>query len=164
MVALQGILAALEADGEGGSWRATIPESWLQGRTSYGGLSAAIALHCAMRSEPDLPPLRSAQVSFVGPLAGEVAIATTLLRRGKNAAFVQADVTGNARLGARCTFVFMRAIDSELRHDRPDRPDVAPPHADEETLKGLPIVPFTQNFEFADRPSAARRSGCAGRG
>lgn len=151
MTALRDVLAALEPHGEG-EWRGTVPDGWLQGRTCYGGLSTAIALHCAMASQPDLPALRSAQVSFVGPLAGAVTVATTLLRRGRNAAFVQADIAGAAGLGLRCTFVFMRAIDSELRHDRGDAPDRSSPGASEKTLKGHPLVPFTANFEFADRP------------
>ena len=150
MTALREMIDALEPQATGG-WSGVVPDGWLQGRTCYGGLSTAMALHCAMASAPDLPPLRSAQVSFVGPLAGTVSIATTLLRRGRNAAFVQADIVGEAGLGLRCTFVFMRAIDSELRHDRADAPDRRVPTAAEETLKGHPLVPFTANFEFAER-------------
>ena len=54
--------------------RATVPPTWLQGRTSYGGLSAALALETARDLVPDAPPLRSAQISFVGPLSGEVSV------------------------------------------------------------------------------------------
>ena len=55
---------------------AVIPDTWMQDRTAYGGLSAAIALEAAIRSQDDLPPLRSAQIAFVGPLAGEVTVKT----------------------------------------------------------------------------------------
>ena len=38
----------------------TLPPDWLQGRTAYGGLSAALCVQAALRAHPDLPPLRSA--------------------------------------------------------------------------------------------------------
>lgn len=151
MTSLKQILDGLVAQPDGGGWRGTIPDDWLQGRTAYGGLSAAIALHCAMRSDVDLPPLRSAQVSFIGPLAGPVTVTTQRLRRGRNAAFIQADVAGEAGLGLRCTFVFMRAIDSEVDYQAGGRPDFPPPAPGDITYKGHPHVAFTRNFEFVDR-------------
>lgn len=151
MSTLKEILDGLEPQGENGGWRGTIPDNWLQGRTSYGGLSAAIALHCAMQSDVDLPPLRSAQVSFIGPLSGPILVTAHRLRRGKNAAFIQADVESEAGLGLRCTFVFMRAIDSEIDHQDTPAPDFARPGPDHTTFKGNPHVAFTRNFEFLDR-------------
>ena len=59
-----------------------IPPSWHQGRTAYGGLSAALAYQAAKLAEADLPPLQSAQIAFAGPLAGEVTITASTLRRG----------------------------------------------------------------------------------
>ena len=70
-----------------GGFATAIPEDWMQGRTSYGGFSAALALEAARGLAPDLPPLRSAQVSFVGPLSGEVEVRARMLRRGKNASW-----------------------------------------------------------------------------
>lgn len=151
MTSLREILDALEPLGEGPGWRGGIPDDWLQGRTAYGGLSAAIALHCAMRSDDDLPPLRSAQVSFIGPLAGPILVTAHRLRRGKNAAFIQADVESQAGLGLRCTFVFMRAIESEVDHQTTNLPDFPKPGPGDTTYKGFAHVPFTRNFEFVDR-------------
>ena len=148
MISLPDILHGLEPEGDG--WRGHIPPGWLQGRTSYGGLSAALALHVAQGSEPDLPPLRSAQVSFIGPLAGDVTIRATRLRRGRNAAFVQADVIGEAGLGLRATFVFMGAIASALRHEESEAPALRRPGADDRTRTGRPEVPFSQQFEYVD--------------
>ena len=150
MTSLAHILAAVTPAPDGTS-TGNIPDTWLQGRTAYGGLSAAIALHAAMQSEPDLPPLRSAQVSFIGPLAGAVEIRTVKLRRGKNAAFIQADITGEAGLGLRATFVFMRAIESEIDHAVTTPPPFPRPGPGDTTFKGHPAVAFTQNFEFVDR-------------
>ncbi|UUL83348.1 thioesterase family protein [Sphingomonas qomolangmaensis] len=131
---------------------AAIPADWMQGRTAYGGLSTALALHAAQRCEPDLPPLRSAQISFIGPLAGEVRATAIKLRRGRNAAFIQADVTGDAGLGLRATFVFMAAIDSSVAHDAAVRAPRTPPPADATTHIG-PDHFFTGNFEYLDDES-----------
>ena len=149
MTTLKEILDGLEAQETG--WHGTIPDDWLQGRTAYGGLSAAIALHCAMQSDTDLPPLRSAQVSFIGPLAGPIKVTAQRLRRGKNAAFIQADVESEAGLGLRCTFVFMRAIESEVDYQTSALPDFPRPTPEAETFKGNAHVAFTRNFEFLDR-------------
>jgi acyl-CoA thioesterase len=147
------ILAAATLTESG--FRTTIPADWLQGRTSYGGLSSALALHAAQAIEPDLPPLRSAQVSFIGPLSGEVAVTATKLRRGRTAAFIQADIVSEAGLGFRATFVFMS--------DQPSRIDLGgrlesshrPPAPDAKLYTG-PDEFFTGNFNFLDLKEEAK--------
>jgi acyl-CoA thioesterase len=137
-----------------GGWRGSIPNGWLQGRTSYGGLSAALALHAAQQSDVDLPPLRSALIAFIGPLSGDIVIRTTRLRRGRNAAFIQADVESEAGLGVRATFVFMGEVDSKLDHQVGTAPDFPCPQPGDATFRGNSAVPFTQNFELLDRRDA----------
>lgn len=150
MTSLPEIIAAAEPIA--GGFRAAVPEGWLQGRTAYGGLSAALALHAAMKVDADLPPLRSAQVAFVGPLSGEVAVRATPLRRGRNAAWVRAEVEGEGGPGLSATFVFMAAIESALAHDAGEAPRFPPPGPDAETSPGIASLPFTQNMEWFDRP------------
>ena len=99
-----------------GGFAATIPDVWMQGRTSYGGFSAAMALEAARRLADDLPPLRSAQVSFVGPLAGAVEVRARFLRRGRNASWVSAEVTSEAGVGLTATFVFMGPVEASVLH------------------------------------------------
>lgn len=89
-----------------GAYVLTIPEDWMQGRTTYGGLSAAICFEIAKRSFPDLPPLRSAMVSFIGPAGGAVEGKASLLRQGKSVSFVEADVIGEKGLATRTVFAF----------------------------------------------------------
>ena len=132
-----------------GGFRAAIPADWAQGRTAYGGLSAALALHAAMQAEPDLPPLRSAQIAFIGPLAGDVTVTATKLRRGRNAAFIQADLVSEAGLGFRATFVFMAPLASAIAHDTAARATRLPPAPDAELYTG-PDDFFTGNFNFLD--------------
>jgi acyl-CoA thioesterase len=131
-----------------------IPANWLQGRTAYGGLSSALALAAAKQVEADLPPLRSAQIAFIGPLAGAVTVSATRLRRGRNAAFVQADITSEAGLGFRATFVFMAALESAVALDAAPREDHAPPDAEAKLYTG-PAEFFTGNFNFFDLKDAA---------
>jgi acyl-CoA thioesterase len=130
-------------------FRTAIPADWMQGRTAYGGLSAALALQAAIELELDLPPLRSAQVAFIGPLAGEVSVTATRLRRGRNAAFIQADVVSEAGLGLRATFVFMAELASAIAHDEAPRPEIQPPRTEAELYTG-PEDFFTGNFNFFD--------------
>jgi len=148
MTPIAEILAGAARTGTG--FTTAIPADWAQGRTAYGGLSAALALQAALELEPDLPPLRSAQVAFIGPLAGEVSVTATKLRRGRNAAFLQSDVTSQAGLALRATFVFMAPLPSALAHDTAPRPAVPPPAPDAELYTG-PEGFFTGNFNFLDR-------------
>ncbi|RHW16278.1 thioesterase family protein [Sphingomonas gilva] len=153
MTSLPEILAAATPMENG--LRMEIPASWMQGRTAYGGVSSAMALHAAQQLTPDLPPLRSAQVSFVGPLAGGVDVTARLLRRGKNAAWVQADVTSEAGLGLAATFVFVRDMESKVAHKEAPAPDFPLPDPDTVTYKG-PKDFFIHNFELVDDRSDAR--------
>jgi acyl-CoA thioesterase len=148
MTPIANILATRTPLGSG--FTCTVPGDWMQGRTSYGGLSAALALQAALELEPDLPPLRSAQVAFIGPLAGTVTVAATKLRRGRNAAFLQADVSSEAGLGLRATFVFMAPLASAIAHDTAPRPPIAPPTPLTEIYTGPDDNFFTSNFNFHD--------------
>jgi acyl-CoA thioesterase len=86
--------------------RVNPPDDWRQGRTLYGGISAALCLEAVIRDYPDVPPLRSAQIAFVGPASGEAAMQTQLLRRGKSAAFVACDLTSDDAVMTRALFCF----------------------------------------------------------
>ena len=124
-----------------------IPPEWMQGRTSYGGLSTALAVETARRLHPALPPLRSAAVSFIGPLAGEVTITARELRKGRNATWIAAEVTSEAGIGLTASFVFMGPVDSALHLN-----DAPPPAGWIAPEDALPLPPrtgpgFIGNFE-----------------
>ncbi|GHH20010.1 acyl-CoA thioesterase [Sphingomonas glacialis] len=137
-----------------GGFRAQIPSDWLQGRTAYGGLSSALALHAAQGIEPDLPPLRSAQVAFIGPLSGDVRVTATKLRRGRTAAFIQADIVSDAGLGYRAVFVFMAEQPSRVALSGGLAATLPPPAADAKLYTG-PDEFFTGNFNFLDLKAEA---------
>jgi acyl-CoA thioesterase len=137
---------------------ALIPDDWLQGRTAYGGLSAALALGAVLQRWDDLPPLRSAQIAFVGPLAGPIEIVPVLLRRGRTAAFVQADILAEGKLGLRATLVFMHAQDSHVALPPPVLAGAALPPLGE-PLAPPPALRFVQQFEL--RATGEERAGAA---
>lgn len=105
----------------------TIPEAWLQGRTTYGGLTAALSLKAAQRLVGDVP-IRTAQVAFVGPVGGTVEFVPTLLRQGKNTAFVRVSALVDGAVMAESIFVFGVARQSSLAFENLPMPDV--PHAE----------------------------------
>jgi acyl-CoA thioesterase len=146
-MSLQQILAAFVPVEKG--FTVEIPPTWMQGRTAYGGLSAALGLYAAQQSAEDLPPLRSAQISFIGPLAGQVTITTKLLRRGRTAAFIQSDIHSVKGLGLRAIYVFMKALESEVDYAHHDAPDIGPPPPDEELRSGPPEF-FTHHFQYRE--------------
>jgi len=152
VTALVALLAAVAPTEDG--FRTAIPADWLQGRTAYGGLSTALAYHAATACAPDLSPLRSAQVAFIGPLSGDVTVKASVLRRGRNAAFIQSDVISEAGLGVRATFVFMAAQPSRIALDARPPAGHVPPAKDAKLYTG-PAEFFTGNFNFLDLKDAA---------
>lgn len=137
------LLAAATFDGD--ALTADIGPHWLQGRTAYGGVSAAIALAAAKAAFAELPPLRSVQIAFIGPLAGEVRATPQLLRRGKNSAFVAVDVAGADGLGLRALFLFMAPRVSTIAHDDIPAPPV--PMPDAPLAPDQLIAGFLHNFD-----------------
>ena len=102
---------------------AEVPEGWTQGRTAYGGLSAAYAVLAARREVADLPALRSLQVNFTGPVTGAPEMSARLLRRGRNVASASVEgvvaKAGDATSVINALAVFGAARDSVLDVDMP---------------------------------------------
>jgi hypothetical protein len=73
-----------------------------------------------MRAGGELPPLRSAQVSMIAPLFGEVEVRAWVLRRGRNATWIAAEITRAGEVGFTASFAFMGPVASALHLD--DRP------------------------------------------
>lgn len=140
------VVADLAPAGHG--WTLEAPVSWAQGRTLYGGMTAALAHAAALHAFPDLPPLRSIQVAFVGPAAGALTIRPELLRRGKSAAFLSVDVAGEAGTAARCLFSFGAPRTSKVRHLAPPAPAVPAPDDCGPLFPGNHGPDFARNFDM----------------
>ena len=127
-----------------------IPPSWHQGRTAYGGLSTVLAYQAAQLTDTDLPPLQSAQIAFVGPLAGKVDVTAHTLRRGKNTAFVKSEISGPDGVGMTCTFIFMNRRHSHLDYEGLARPDF-PPIPDAVNARSGPPEFFTGHMQYPEK-------------
>ena len=106
------------------TWQVNITANWLQGRTTYGGLSAAICLASVEKSFPDLPPLRSAQINFIGPVAGDVTINIKLMRQGRSVSYISAEMTGEKGLATHAVFCFGQRRESRLNQNFIATPEV----------------------------------------
>lgn len=68
-------------------------DTWSQGRSAFGGLSAAFAITAMNKRMDSQTPLRSLMVSFIAPIPpGEVRVETHIQRQGKNVTQLSADV------------------------------------------------------------------------
>lgn len=124
MSSLADVVAALAPEGE--SFAIDAPEAWAQGRTLYGGMTAALGYEALKRTHGALPPLRSAQFTFVGPASGRLRFASPLLRRGRSSAIFASECVNDDGAVARAVFVFGGARDSQVAHNYLPMPAVAP--------------------------------------
>jgi acyl-CoA thioesterase len=113
MNSLRAILAALSPQSQGFSY--PIGEDWLQGRTVFGGLIAALANQSMRARIPADRPLRALQVVYVGPnSAGEVQFEPSILRAGKAVTLASCTVQSDGELSATVTAMYGAARDSML--------------------------------------------------
>lgn len=146
MSSLSEIVARLAPDGD--SFTLDAPEDWAQGRTLFGGMTAALSHGALRRALGDLGPLRSAQFSFIGPAAGHLSFRPEILRRGRSSAVVGVDCRSTEGLAARGTFFFGAARDSVVTHDYSPRPAVPAPEDCPPFSKGSkPPAGFLARFE-----------------
>jgi acyl-CoA thioesterase len=145
MTPFSALLGAMTPDGDG--WTADASADWRQGRTLYGGLSAALCLEACLRTVPDLPPLRSAQIAFVGPAADTLALRTRVLRRGKSATFMTADLTSAGDSATHATFCFGGPRDSAYARTAPTAPAAAPPEACPDFFPKDRAPAFAQHYD-----------------
>lgn len=113
-ISFQSLLDGMVETNDGDGHKARIPASWRQGRTAYGGATAGLSLEAALKAFPDLPPLRSAMINFIGPVSGDPVFHSKLLRQGRNVTFVQVEAyVGNARVSS-VSFIFAASRPSTL--------------------------------------------------
>lgn len=131
----------------GGVFSVAIPQDWMQGRTTYGGLSAALCFETAARAFDDLPPLRSALVSFIGPAGGAVEGRAKMLRQGKSVRFIEAEINGEAGLATRAAFAFGAGRESVFAQTFAPTPAMPGPAACPAYIDA-PLAPsFASHFE-----------------
>lgn len=136
-----------------------VSPQWMQGRTLYGGISAALCLRAARVSLGNLPPLRTAQFAFIGPASGEVRLQTQLLRRGRSSVYASVDLASEAGPGTRATFCFAAPRESALVLDDCPMPDVPPPEACAPHFPDGRGPAFAQHFDVRIAMGATPVSG-----
>ncbi len=124
MASFDSVMAGVTAEGVG--FVATPPDDWLQGRTLYGGLSAALALRACELAEPGLPPLRAGQIAYVGPASGTVRMVPTILRQGRSVTAMGCDLFAGDTLALRALYAFGAGRESGLAAAAPPPPDCLP--------------------------------------
>ena len=140
------LLAEFKPEGEG--FGVSVSDNWRQGRTVYGGLSAALCVEAATRSVASLPPLRSAILSFIAPAEGDLLCVPSLLRRGKTTVFVAVDLFSKDQLAVRALLCFAAARPSALNYSNLPLPVVAAPDRSAPLRAYESAYPFTRNFDW----------------
>ena len=100
-------------------------QTWMQGRTFYGGASTLIAYTAAIRAFPDLPPLRAAQVGFVAPVGETVETRVQIVRQGRNVTQLRSEILCDGEVALTAFFLFGAARDPNARHPAARADDVA---------------------------------------
>ena len=123
-----------------------VPGDWLQGRTLFGGLQAALAFK-AMRSLVPGMPLRSLQGTFLAPVPGGlVRSRARVLRSGKNTSHVEGRIVDGDNTLALFVGVFGAGRPSAVNL-RPRQPVVTPEKPfDMPYVEGVTPA-FTQHFK-----------------
>ncbi len=141
------VLETLRRDGD--AWTVTIPRTWSNGRTVFGGLQVALSVR-AMRGALDAGlgtgagsasslPLRSLQTTFVTPVSAgtPLVLRAEFLRSGRSASHARCDLLQDGKVACTTTAIFGAARPSRIVLDIP-RPQ---PDADPETLRDVPYIP-----------------------
>lgn len=133
-----------------GGWTAPVPSNWAQGRTAYGGFTAALLLGAARAGQDDLPPLRSALINFTGPLSAAPRLEPELLRRGRNVATVDVRARVEGQVAAQGVFSFGAGQESHVSQDCPAPQAPAPDAAEPFFPPGMKRAPaqFFENFDM----------------
>lgn len=136
------------------------PNSWTQGRTVYGGLSAAFLLRALENEVSPEKSLRSLNVAFSAPTKPEVEfeIQTELLREGRTIAQWQARLVQSGTICVQVQAVFGLPLESSLTVKSFEAPDI--PNIDKAMVYPTDNSPgFTQHFDIAQSQGDAPVSG-----
>jgi acyl-CoA thioesterase len=152
------LLQDIQRNGE--EYTLDIPPDWMQGRTISGGLATAFALEATKLAFPDLPPLRSALVAFIGPVGGKVSAKADILRSGKSVTFVEVSLFGEKGLATKITFGFGASRPTSLNKQYGNKSDQPGPEGFESEPQFNPqAAAFSQHIERRRVAGGERFSG-----
>lgn len=130
--------------------RFAAPDNWKQGRTLFGGLTAAMSLHAARELTDETRQLRSALISFAGPSSDEVRASAEMVRSGRTAATVRTALSSGGSAATQCLLSFSDLRESAISYDAAPAPSNATPSADQ-ILRFSDVggPQFGRNFDVA---------------
>ena len=136
------------SESPGGIFTWQVPKGWMQGRSLFGGLSAAAAASLASRFTDR--KLRTMQAQLIGPIVpGELTGECSILRSGKTTSFIEVKLFQDDSLRGLFVFVFIEEREGSVCIEGPEKPDwkLAETAVQMPYLEGL-TPEFTQNVEF----------------
>ncbi len=142
------LLLMLQALKDSSANSAQFDESWSQGRSAFGGISAAFTVTAMCKQIEPTQSIRALMVSFLAPIPpGEVSVVTRIQRRGKNVTQMSADLNANGQIALQAMGVFGNS--RAALNLAPEHWPVMPPRA-----QGIPfsthakrLPHFLSNFE-----------------
>lgn len=138
----------LKSDGPG--FLTEIPQDWTQGRTTFGGLLAAVAIR-GLQTGAQGRPLRSFLMDYVSPTApGPLTVEVEVLRVGRSLLHTRATLAQEGQMRAVLLGAFGEARDTKLRQEGSTAPKSELPP---EQLVRLPYIEgampaYTQHFDY----------------
>ncbi|MEM6292799.1 MAG: thioesterase family protein [Myxococcota bacterium] len=139
-----------------------VPEGWMQGRSTFGGLTAAIMAALGRRVVPEADrSLRVFSTQLLAPVVpGQLRGEVSVLRSGRNITFTDVRLAQGDAVVARATPVFAKALSDALDIPPPPKPEVTPA----ESLQPIPYIPgfmpeFTQHVDMRWAEGATPYSG-----
>lgn len=153
------------APADDGTPGVTVPPDWLQGRTVFGGLQMALAVRAMRATMPDdcrEAPLRSAQMTFVGPLVGgqPIALRAEVLRRGRSTLHARCDLGATPDdVACSAIAIFGEARPSQFVREMPApdpgvSPDKLPPPRFPPAMAPAFMHHFEARWAYGDVPFA----------
>jgi acyl-CoA thioesterase len=146
---------------EGGSRLGRIDPSWHTGRGAFGGLVAAATLRSMTEDVADVARVpRSLTVHFCAPAAGDVALATEVVRIGSRVTHATARVASDGKAASIASASFCKDRPDALAYQHAAMPEVEPASEVSALPAGFGGVPaFFQHFDVrfcgATRPFAS---------
>ena len=129
-----------------------ITNEWSQGRTVFGGLSAAIVFAAACEKVSSERLIRSFSCNFVGPFFAEqeFSIVVEILREGKSVSTIQSSIKQNGKICVHAQSVFGGQRESKLLVENNDTHTMSLP----KKPTFIPAIPkltpkALKNFELA---------------
>ena len=139
-----------KAENSAGEEPLSVSDDWMQGRTAYGGLVAAMALKSMRGHVNPERKVRSLFFSFVGPLNSEpFFIQTQLLRKGKSVTTVESKLIQSDKICCKAVGSFGADRESAIRVEPVERPVMPDPAEALELpyIEGLTPA-FTRHFDY----------------